>query len=55
MQITKNGKEYSVSEYRDKWTVNTNSSKLPVAIDESKNICKTSEELREYVLKNDLF
>ena len=55
MYITKNGKEYSVTEYRDKWTVKSDSGKLSVAFDVSKNICKTSEELREYVLKNDLF
>ena len=55
MYITKNGKEYSVTEYRDKWTIKSDSGKLSVAFDVSKNICKTSEELREYVLKNDLF
>lgn len=55
MYITKNGKEYSVTEYRDKWTVKSDSDKLSVAFDVSKNICKTSEELRKYVLKSDLF
>ncbi len=55
MYISKNGKEYNVTEYRDKWTVKADSGKLSVAFDVSKSICKTSEELREYVLKSDLF
>ena len=55
MYITKNGKNYSVNEYRDKWTVKADGGKLSVAFDVSKNICKTFEELQEYVLKNDMF
>ena len=55
MYITKNGIEYTVTEYRDKWTVKADSGKLSVAFDVSKSICKTSEELREYVLKINLF
>lgn len=55
MCIIKNGKDYSVTEYSDKWTVKADSGKLSVAFDVSKSICKTSDELREYVLKNDLF
>lgn len=55
MYITKNEKNYSVNEHRDKWTVKADGGKLSVAFDVSKNICKTFEELREYVLKNDLF
>lgn len=55
MCITKNGKDYSVTEYSDKWTVKADRGKLSVAFYVSKSICKTSDELREYVLKNDLF
>lgn len=55
MYITKNGEIYFVTECRDKWTVKADGGKLSVAFDVSKNICKTFEELQEYVLKNDLF
>ncbi len=55
MCITKNRKDYSVTEYSGKWTVKADSGKLSVAFDVSKSICKTFDELREYVLKNDLF
>ena len=55
MYITKNEKKYTITEYRDKWTVKADSGKFSVAFDVSKSICKTSEELREYVLKNDVF
>lgn len=55
MFITKNGKEYAAAEYSDKWTVKADSGKLSVAFEVSKSICETFDELREYVLKNDLF
>ena len=55
MYITKNGKEYSVTEYRDKWTVKSDSGKLSVAFDVSKKICTTADELQDYVLQNDMF
>lgn len=55
MFITKNGKEYTVTEYGNKWTVKIDNGKLSVAFEVSKSICKNSEELREYVLRNDLF
>lgn len=55
MYITKNGKEYTVTEHRDKWTVKADSGKLSVAFDVSKSICNTADELQEYVLKSNLF
>lgn len=52
MVIEKNGKAYTVTESRDKWTVKAESGKLSVAFDISKELCFTADELREYVLNN---
>ena len=52
MVIEKNGKAYTVTEYRDKWTVKAESGKLSVAFDVSKELCSTADKLREYVLNN---
>lgn len=52
MVIEKNDKAYTVTESRDKWTVKTESGKLSVAFDVSKELCSTADELREYVLNN---
>ncbi len=55
MNIEKNGKTYNVNECKSKWTVALNGSKLSVAIDVPKELCKTTEELQNYVLTNELF
>lgn len=55
MIIEKNGKTYTVTECRDKWTVKADSGKLSIAFDVSKELCATADELREYVLSDDLF
>ncbi len=55
MDIKKNGKEYAVTEHEDKWTVKVIYGKISAVFDVPKIICKSSEDLREYVLENDLF
>ena len=55
MIIEKNGNAYAVIELNDKWTVKTENGKLSVAFDVSKKICTTADELRDYVLQNDMF
>ena len=55
MDITKDGKTYTITESRNKWTVKAENGKLSVAYDVSKELCATAEELRRYVLKSDLF
>lgn len=55
MIITKDDKTYAVKESAAKWTISTESGKLAVSYDVSKEICKTADELREYVLNNELF
>ena len=54
MIIEKNGKKYSVSEYSAKWVVKSNSGKLSVSYDVSKDLCSTEDELREYIQSSDL-
>lgn len=53
MQIEKNGKIYTVEQFPQKWTVTNRSGKLLVAFDVSKELCRTEEQLRKYVLDND--
>ena len=55
MVIEKNGKAYTVTESRDKWTVKTESGKLWVAFDVSKELCPTADALRVYVNNNSIF
>jgi hypothetical protein len=43
MIIEKNGKTYTVTEHRDKWTVSAESGKLSVAFDVSKELCPTAK------------
>lgn len=52
MTIEKNGKTYTVTESRDKWTVKTNNGKLSIAFDISKKLCSKTTELIDYVLNN---
>lgn len=52
MIIEKNGKAYTVTESREKWTVKTESGKLSVAFDVSKELCSTADELHGDVLNN---
>ena len=55
MIIEKNGKAYTVTELSNKCTVKAENGKLSVAFDISKELCSTADELREYVLQNDMF
>ena len=55
MNIIKGDSVYTVTESRDKWKVSKDSGKLSLSVDVSKELCKTWDELREYVLSNDLF
>ena len=55
MIVKKNGKIYSVSEHSTKWVVKSNSGKLSVSYDVSKDLCATEDELREYIQSSELF
>lgn len=55
MIIEKNGKTYTVTESRDKWKVSADSGKLALSVDVPKEICKTTDDLRNYIMNNNLF
>lgn len=53
--MKKTKKTYSVTEHADKWKVSAESGKLLVFYDVSKELCSTADELRNYVLSNEMF
>lgn len=55
MVIEKKGNIYNITEYNTKWVVKFKSGKLSVSYDVPKNICMTADELREYIISNDMF
>lgn len=55
MIITKNDKIYNVKEFEKKWVVSTTIDKVAISFDVSKDLCKTDNDLRDYVLNNDTF
>ena len=55
MTIVKGDSVYLVTESSTKWTVKKDGEKLSVSFDVPKELCKTEDELREYILSNDLF
>lgn len=52
MEIVKGNTVYKISESSKTWTVKKESDKLSVSFNVSKELCKTEQELREYVLSN---
>lgn len=55
MTITKNGKEYTISERVECWEVSRKIDALTVEYKVPKDICKDEAELREYIERDDLF
>lgn len=55
MNIVKNGNNYCVTECAEKWIVKSSSGKLSISFDISKEICKTEDELHNYILSNEMF
>ena len=55
MTIAKENTVYTVTESTDKWKVSNDSGKLSFSVDIPKELCKTWDELREYVLSNNIF
>ncbi len=53
--IKKNDKTYNITECIGKWVIKSASGKLSVSFDVSKEICKTEDELRNYILSNEMF
>lgn len=56
MEIVKGDTVYKVSESLKNWTIKKENDKLSVSFNVSKELCKTEQELREYVLSdNEIF
>lgn len=53
MEITKDDNTYRIKENEKSWTVEKESDKLSVSFNVPKNICKSEQELRNYILSND--
>jgi hypothetical protein len=52
--IEKNGKTYVAMEKQTKWTLKADMGKITLSYEVPKADCKTLDELRKYVMKNDL-
>ncbi len=55
MKITKGEKFYFVNELSGKWFLKRKEGEMTVKFEVPKEICATEEELRRYVLENDMF
>lgn len=55
MNITKNEKEYTVTEREKNWVVSRKVHALEVEYKISKSLCQTEAELREYIAREELF
>ncbi len=55
MKITKGETTYCISEQSDKWIVKRASDGVTVKYEIPKEICATEKELRDYILKNEMF
>lgn len=55
MEIIKGDNRYSIIEHSDKWSVKLERGKLGVSFSISKELCATEDELRKYVLSNEMF
>ena len=55
MRIKKGDKEYTIIERKSYWSVSLISGGLTVDYQVNKYICATETELREYILKSEMF
>lgn len=55
MRIKKGDKEYTIIERKSYWSVSLISGGLTVDYQVNKDICATETELREYILKSEMF
>lgn len=52
MLIEKYNKTYTVSEINNKWVVKSANGKVSFSVDISKDVCKTFEELKDFIKSN---
>lgn len=55
MVIEKQDKSYTVNECKNHWTLKHTVNGLSVSYKIDKDLCKTEDELCEYVLSNEMF
>ncbi len=55
MTINKNGKEYTITERKECWTVSRKIGALTVEYKVPKVVCTTEAELRTYVEREEIF
>ena len=55
MEITKNGKTFHIEEKSDKWSVRRDVDSVKVSYEISKKDCGTPEEVKKYIISNDVF
>ena len=55
MTVTKGNVVYQITELKDKWKVTSEKSRVEISIEVPKGLCRNEEELKEYILKNELF
>lgn len=55
MNITKNNQIYKISDSDNKWVAKLDYGNLQATFDIPKNVCKTFDKLKEYILSNDIF
>lgn len=55
MEITKNGKTFYIEEKSDKWSVRRDVDGVKVSYEISKKDCGTPEEVKKYIISNDVF
>lgn len=55
MNISKGEKQFTIKECKNHWSVERKIGKLTVDIQVPKDICKTSDELKEYIEQEETF
>ena len=55
MEITKNGKTFHIEEKSDKWSVRREIDGVKVSYEISKKDCGSLEEVKEYIISNNVF
>ena len=55
MIVEKNGKQYEVTECKNHWSVAWKSGAVTARFQIPKDLCKTEEEIKAYILKETMF
>lgn len=55
MNITKNNQIYKITENDNNWVAKLEYGNLQATFDIPKNMCKTFDELKEYILSSEIF